>query len=210
MLPSWHVHASIAASCWGRAATAGELSPWRGAGGTRCLRRLYSCHQAAQSLAPSGRYDHAIQRGQGQLSLLRWPQAGCPPGFSSDARKHRCWFKAHLRPGGGGKCGCTRNASCQEQEIAQRGFEGSNQTAYPADKAKDDPGEDSPLQESQQRDFEGAQPNNCTVGSGKDHRCPTHCQHRAHWGSAQGLRVWMRNPVPQVGASNRSQEQKTP
>ena len=32
----------------------------------------------------------------------------------------------------------------------QRGFEGSNQTAYPADEAKDDPGEDSPLQESPQ------------------------------------------------------------
>ena len=47
--------------------------------------------------------------------------------------------------------------------------------------------EDSPLQESPQQDFEGTQPNNCTVGSGEDHCHQTHCRHCAHRGSARGL-----------------------
>ena len=59
-------------------------------------------------------------------------------------------------------------------------------------------------------DFEGAQPNNCTVGSGEDHHRQTHCRHHAHRGSARGLSLRMRNPVPQGGALTRSQEQKTP
>ena len=54
----------------------------------------------------------------------------------------------------------------------------------PLTKQKMTPGEDLPLQESLRRHFEGAQPNNCTVGSGEHHCHQTYCRHHTHRGSA--------------------------